>query len=139
ETWSVAGDRTLYTDPAMIDFRPKVIAAFLDAPDRIRVQLSAAVTAEDLSREQVEVTIGGASAAVDTLQPVAAGLFGAERWDIHLAAGVTPAQLPRAMTLTLPGFAPAAVEVRDALMDPDWTALEAQLGYDYAPAGTTFR
>lgn len=139
EVWVVADDTATYTDPKAIDFTPKVTAAFLDAPDLVKLRLSQAVQTEQLTADTASVTVGGAARAVARVRPTDLMLFGARQWELSLAQPISGDELAQSIAVHLPGFTEARVYARDVLTHDAFVADDAELGYRYAEDATTFR
>jgi pullulanase len=139
ELWVVAEDPSVYTDPMDIDFRPRISIAFLDSLDRVRLRLNERVTADDVTRDAVRVTVAGEPRPVAAVRAVDANLFGARHFDIRLAAPLQAADLARDVGVEIDGFVAGRVFPRDAMSDPSVIAPVARLGNDYSLAATTFR
>lgn len=138
EIWLVAGNPTVFTEPEDVDLSVRLIGAFLDASDTVRITTSA-----PLDRRAQR----GATLLIDD-KPTDYRVRSVERTDAQDASGVvysvtfTP---PVAfedvsdLQLALPGFTTSTVYARDVLDEPPFVAPGAVLGPVYAPESTTFR
>jgi len=137
EAWAVSGDPTLHTDPADIDLSPRLVAAFLDDTNAITLAATAQLT--DDQRRHAAVLVNGKPAgyAVRNVRRSHQSAPGRLLYTASLSRDVAIDDLDD-LTLHIPGLAPATVYARDALNDPDFTALDATLGPQYSPDATTF-
>lgn len=139
EIWLLSGDEAVYADPSKIDYSVRLVAAFLDAPDRITLAatgalderqirgLSAATTGDDARPYRIAAVERRAEAASTRLI-----------YDVRLDRPVAPGDTAR-MQLAGEGFPGLTVFARDVLDDPAFVAPDAQLGYEYSRDRTTFR
>ncbi len=138
EVWLVAGDERVYTDPADIDWGPKVTSAFLDALDQVRVTLSQPIPPAQLGSPP-RLRVDGRPIDIRSALPHGLSIAGTRDYTFNLASSLTPDEIARPMVLEIPGYEPVRVEARNALEDPAFNALDARLGYEYASDATTFR
>ena len=139
EVWLVSGDPAVYGDVDEIDFEPKVRAAYLDAPRRLRVALSRPVAVDEIDPRSVRFTVGEDAIGVSSLAAAKGNPHAAGVLDVQLAEAVTALPMHEPMRFTLPGVEPAMVTPRDVLNDKAWAALDAEFGPAWTPEATRFR
>lgn len=138
EAWVIAGNPEVFTQPGAISFDPTLRAAFLDAPDRVRLTFSHAVDADAVTRDAVEVRIGDQAVPVAAVRAVEQGRT-AHGFDVRLADPIDADDLRQPLTAALPGTEPVTIRPRNIHNDDAHTALDAQLGAVYTEQSTTFR
>jgi pullulanase len=137
ERWAVSGDPKLYTDPKEIDLSPRIAAAFLDAPDAMTIASTARLTPEQLSAATVLVNGEPGGYDIRRVQRASHAVAGRMIYEATLGRSVAIDDLDD-LTIRIPGIQPQRVYARDALNDPAFTALDAELGPRYTPSSTTF-
>jgi pullulanase len=131
EVWLVSGDDKVYADPAAIDLRVKLAAAFLDMSDRVTL----AVTGK-LSDAQVK------SLAIAKAPPIASVKLRTEQggsslvYDVQLERPIDPANVGK-LTIAGDGFDARPVYARDVLDEKPFAALDAKLGPAVTPRQAT--
>ncbi|MEM6756515.1 MAG: type I pullulanase [Planctomycetota bacterium] len=138
EVWLVSGDPTVHRDANDIDMTPRLVGAFLDAPDRITLAATARLT-DDQQRDAALLVNGEPGPyTIRTIHPSPHATVGRVMYDLALSDTIAMADLDD-LTLFIPGLQPQTVYARDALDDHAFTALDAELGNRYTPDATTFR
>jgi pullulanase len=140
EVWIIGGrDEVLSKAP---DVSPRISGAFLDTPDRLVIQLSNPVGADDIQPEKITITDREGQvhpvAQTSLLAPSATG--GKSSQIIATLSGPLDVS-NNAFTVAFAGFkGPAPLTPRGMLDDRSiFYAPDAVLGAAYAPEATTFR
>lgn len=136
EAWLAAGDPAVYTDGKAIDLTPKLVAAFLDAPNQLAFTSTTPLKSRDLKDAILQTEAGdiplGSLKRSDTPSP------GSVAYVVKLKSPVAPGSLDAPLTLAVPGYDPLTVYAR-AVLDHDSVApLDAPLGPITTPENTTF-
>ena len=137
EAWVVSEDTNVYTDPQTIDFDLKVRAAFLDKLDQVRVTLSQAVFARDMTLKDISFTAGNTPLRIKKIR--GAGSKAQKTFTFILNKPLTQAQLTQPLAITLPGESPITVYIRDAMDAKSLFAEDAKLGSYASDSQTVFR
>ncbi|MEO0586703.1 MAG: type I pullulanase, partial [Planctomycetota bacterium] len=126
------------TSPRAIDLSPKLVAAFLDARDRITLATTARLS--DAQRRDAQVLVRGEPGpyAVRSVRPTADASAGRVIYAAALSPAVAPEDIAH-ITIAIPDLEPSPAFARDALNDRAFLALDAELGPQYTPQATTFR
>lgn len=135
EVWLLSGDPTIYRNPEEVDFSVRITSAFLDTSDRILLAVTGHLTHEHKTTAKIA---GGAGYGVQEIRDSATHVGGRVMYDVVLDRPVMAADVGR-LSLEVKGFRPVTVYARDVLMQPEFTAADAVLGYEYSPARTVFR
>lgn len=139
EIWLVAGNDRVFTSPASVDLAPRILGAFLDAPDLIHFTTSAPLEQSVLDRSILENRRGENSAyKIVSIEPAQVRSPRGTTYTARLSSEVEIDDLGH-LVINPPEMLPATVFARDVLNEDRFTALDAQLGAIYSPASTTFR
>ena len=144
EVWLVAGDPSVYREPADFDQSAKIVAAFLDRADRVTLAMSGPLNDEQMDEARLLVqpenddTAYRVRAVVSTDAYPDATEAGRTMYEVLLDRPVRPEHLGR-LRLDLPMIPTGLVIARYALDHPRYTPLEATLGPKYTAQATTFR
>ncbi|QDU70405.1 Pullulanase precursor [Mucisphaera calidilacus] len=138
EVWLVSGDNNIYTTPARVDLTTKLVAAFLDGDDRIRI----AATGQLTQRQRTAIRIATAGEnpstySVSRVERTKSDTTARIVYDLHLTRKVLPGDVGR-LQLTIPEFEPRWIYARGVLDSAAYLALDAELGHRYSAAGTDF-
>ncbi|WP_428386712.1 type I pullulanase [Mucisphaera sp.] len=145
EIWLVSGDTMIYTSPTRVDLSTKLVAAFLDDEDRIRIAATGQLTPRqrtairitndnDPDQANDTPTVYSVSRVARAQSDTTARIV----YDLHLTRRIQPEDVGR-LQLTIPGFDPRPIYARDVLDAPAYTPLDAELGHRHTPDQTTFR
>ncbi|HOI34584.1 MAG TPA: type I pullulanase [Mesotoga infera] len=136
EIWLIEGEYDHVTDPASIDLRPRIKAAFLDSLNEIYVSLSAPV---DTKVAEAKVLIKNEQRPVKSIEKADPTDISFTNYvKVTLAGTIEPEEISDPIELVIEGFLPDEVIVRSALDDPSFY-YEGQLGAIYERDFTTFR
>jgi pullulanase len=139
ETWLVSGEPRVHSDPMSIDLTVRVKAAFLDAPNRITLATSGALSSEQIQSLKLHDRDEPQRAVhVKSVTPVPDDKVVGMVYSVELTESV---RLPDLTDLQVQiGDLPArTVYARDILNGEEFTPLDAQLGYRFlSPASITF-
>ncbi|MEM9294777.1 MAG: type I pullulanase [Planctomycetota bacterium] len=142
EVWLVSEDPQVYEDPKTIDFGVKARAAFLDALDHVSLSLTRPARAASLEPGEAYLAVGERKVAVASAQTVEPSDEGfSNKLRIQLAEALSTEDLAEPLALHVPGLKTVQVVPRDALIDPQLVAVDAELGVflDRDAGNTTFR
>ncbi|MEQ9455646.1 MAG: type I pullulanase [Phycisphaeraceae bacterium] len=140
EVWLVSGDSMIYPAPGRVDLSTKLIAAFLDDEDRVRIALSGQLTPRQRTAIRVHTTDDENPTTYSVSRAARAKSETSARiiYDLHLTRRVQPEHVGL-LKVSIPEFEDRTVYARDILNAPGYTPLDAELGYRYSKASTTFR
>jgi len=137
EAWIVAGDPAPYMQPSQVDLELRLSGAFLDAPDRVTVAVTAKLSDDAAQGVRVVCRDGqhaySVARVVKSDKPSSNGLI----YDVLLDRPVALEDVAK-LTVLIPGLDPATVFARDVLTGDAYSAPAAELGPRYTPAATTF-
>ena len=127
EAWIVSGDATVHAKAPAIDRTPKLVAAFLDARDRVTVASSVPIDAALEKSIAIVPASGVGSFAVRDAKPVKGAGGTRPVTELRLSRAVRDEEVA-ALRISLGGGAPIPVFARGVLEDPAFQALDAELG-----------
>lgn len=136
EAWLTSGDPNVYTDGNTIDLSPKLVAAFLDAPNRLAFTSTTPLKSRDLKDAVLQTEAG--DIALGSLKRSDSPSPGSVAYAVNLKSAVTPAALDAPLTLMVEGYDPLPVYARAVLDHPSVAPLDAELGPVTSAQQSTF-
>ncbi|MFU8828648.1 MAG: type I pullulanase, partial [Phycisphaerales bacterium] len=139
EIWLVSGDERIFLSPTSVDRTVRVVGAFLDAPQLIHFTTTAALDPATLHRSTLLTARDEPSPY--TLTEVRRSERSGTRGVVYEAKIDRPVEFEDVATLVINPYGPAPVWVhaRDVLNEPQFTALDAELGAHWSQESTIFR
>lgn len=138
EAWLVSGDERVFSDTTKIDLSLRLVGAFLDAPDRITLGVTAMLNKSQLAGVKIRCNSDDAKYAVTQIKRRQEPVGGRLVYDITLNRPVADQHIA-ALQLEIADLDSTTIYARDVLNSPQFVALDAELGPQYTPEATTFR
>ncbi|MEM1028673.1 MAG: pullulanase-associated domain-containing protein, partial [Planctomycetota bacterium] len=126
EAWVNSGDPNVYADGNEVDLTPKLVAAFLDAPNRLAFTSTTPLKSRDMKGATLQTEAG--EIALGMLQRSQTPSPGSVAYEVKLKSAVSPASLDAPLTLVVEGYEPLPVYARAVLDHPSVAPLDAKLG-----------
>ena len=138
EIWLVSGDHAIYTDPATIDLRTRIVAAFLDTSKTVYISATGPLEPGDRSKAAVLLEGKPGPYKVRKFEPSSREAAGRAVYELELSSEVKDSDVGF-LSLQVGNLPVVPVFARDVLTEARFTPLDAVLGNRWTKKATSFR